>query len=251
MKSANSPIVSSPAITSRPPKRSTAAIPSDGRKRRPGRKYASTDAARIVSCRTASARPRKRVRTSSSRPNACTISIPTTASSVASARLPLRACTSSRDREEPVREDERQDRDRRHRKRRVEREPRVHGGEDDRRADDHHRALDALDDAPADEVAHGVDVVRRARDHLARRVPVEEGARIREVRVVEHPAQPRLDGDPDPGGREAAAEVDDEAQRRQQDDRAEIGQQQLVVRRRRSRRRRRAGSGAGSRSRAR
>ena len=94
MKSMNSPIVSSPAITSRPPKRSTAAIPSEGRKRRPGRKYASTEAARIVSCRTASARPRKRVRTSSSRPNACTISIPTTASSVASARLPFRACTS-------------------------------------------------------------------------------------------------------------------------------------------------------------
>jgi hypothetical protein len=38
MKSMNSPIVSSPAITSRPPKRSTAAIPSEGRKRRPGRK---------------------------------------------------------------------------------------------------------------------------------------------------------------------------------------------------------------------
>ena len=83
-----------------------------------------------------------------------------------------------RDREEPVREDERQDRDRRHRQRRVEREPGVHDGEHDRRADDHHRALDALDDAPADEVADGVDVVRRARDHLAGRVPVEEGARI-------------------------------------------------------------------------
>ena len=94
MKSMNSPIVSWPAITSRPPKRSTAAIPSDGRKRRPGRKYASTDAARIVSWRTASARPRKRVRTSSSRPNACTISIPTTASSVASARWPFFAWTS-------------------------------------------------------------------------------------------------------------------------------------------------------------
>jgi hypothetical protein len=34
------------------------------------------------------------VRTSSSRPNACTISIPTTASSVASVRLPFFACTS-------------------------------------------------------------------------------------------------------------------------------------------------------------
>ena len=82
-----------PAITSRPPKKRTPAIPSVGRKSSPGRKFASTDAWRIVSCRTASARPWKRVRTSASRPNACTISIPTTASSVASVRLPFRSCT--------------------------------------------------------------------------------------------------------------------------------------------------------------
>ena len=94
MKSMNSPIVSVPAITSRPPSRSTAAIPSVGRKSRPGRKCASTVAWRIVSWRTASARPRKRVRTSASRPNACTISIPTTASSVASVRWPFFAWTS-------------------------------------------------------------------------------------------------------------------------------------------------------------
>ena len=68
-------------------------MPSVGRKSRPGRKFASTDACRIVSCRTASARPWKRVRTSASRPKACTISIPTTASSVASVRLPFRSCT--------------------------------------------------------------------------------------------------------------------------------------------------------------
>ena len=36
----------------------------------------------------------KRPRTSSSRPNACTISIPTTASSAASVTSPLRSCTS-------------------------------------------------------------------------------------------------------------------------------------------------------------
>ena len=48
---------------------------------------------RIVSARTASARPVKRSRTSSSRPKACTISIPTTASSVASVRWPFFACT--------------------------------------------------------------------------------------------------------------------------------------------------------------
>ena len=47
--------------------------------------------------------------------------------------------------------------------------------------------------------------------------------------MVEHPAQPRLDGDPDPGGREAAGEVDDEAQRREHDDRAEVGEEQLVI----------------------
>ena len=135
-----------------------------------------------------------------------------------------------RDREQPVREDERQDRDRRHRQRGVERQPRIDDREHDRRADDHHRALHALDDAPADEVADGVDVVRRARDHLAGRVPVEERARVGEVGVVEHPAQARLDRDPDPRGREAAREVDDEAQRGEQEDRAEVGQQPLVVR---------------------
>ena len=41
----------------------------------------------------ASALPPKRSRTSSSRPKACTISIPTTASSVASVRSPFFACT--------------------------------------------------------------------------------------------------------------------------------------------------------------
>ena len=94
MKSVNWPIVRFPAIASRPPMRSTAAIPSVGRKTRPGRKRASTDAWRIVSCRTASARSEKRSRTSSSRPNACTISIPTTASSEASVRWPFFRCTS-------------------------------------------------------------------------------------------------------------------------------------------------------------
>jgi hypothetical protein len=127
-------------------------------------------------------------------------------------------------------EDERQDGDRRHRQRRVEREPRVHDRQHDPRARDHHRALHALDDAPADEIADRIDVVGRTRDHLARRVPVEESARICEVGVVEHPPQPCLDGDPDPGGREAAGEVDDEAQRREQDDGAEVGEEQLVVR---------------------
>ena len=38
--------------------------------------------------------------------------------------------------------------------------------------------------------------------------------------MVEQPAQARLDGDPDAGGREAAREVDDEAQRGEHDDHA-------------------------------
>ena len=69
-------------------------MPSVGRKISPGRKRASTDACRIVSFRTASARSAKRSRTSSSRPNACTISIPTTTSSEASVRWPFLRCTS-------------------------------------------------------------------------------------------------------------------------------------------------------------
>ncbi len=43
--------------------------------------------------RTAPARSPNRSRTSSSRPNACTISIPTTASSAASVTSPFRSCT--------------------------------------------------------------------------------------------------------------------------------------------------------------
>ena len=97
-------------------------------------------------------------------------------------------------------------------------------------ADDHHHALDRLDDAPADEVAHGVDVVRRARDHLAGRVPVVEGARVGEVRVVEQLAQPRLDGDPDACGRIAAREVDPEPDGRDRQDRAEIREEAAAVR---------------------
>ena len=126
MKSMNSPSVSCPAITSRPPKKSTAAIPSVGRKSSPGRKFASTVACRIVSCRTASARPRKRVRTSSSRPNACTISIPTTASSVASVRSPFFACTSREIGKSRCAKNQVEHGDRRHRQRRDERQPRVH-----------------------------------------------------------------------------------------------------------------------------
>ena len=53
--------------------------------------------------------------------------------------------------------------------------------QNDRGADDHHHALDALHHAPADEVADRVQVVGRARDHLPGRVPVVERAREVEV----------------------------------------------------------------------
>ena len=229
-----------------PPKYSTAAIPSEGRKISPGRNRASTPAWRMVSERTASALPVKRSRTSSSRPKACTISIPTTASSVASVRCPFFAWT--------MREIGNTLCAKRYVRTAIggiasaaiEREPCVHGDEDDRRADQHHHALDRLDDAPADEVADGVDVVRRPRDHLARRMPVVEGAREAKVGVVHHPAQPGLDGDADAGRRIAAGEVDAEADGRDERDQSEVRAGAGSGRRRRSRCRSSAGSGSGS-----
>ncbi len=94
LKRTNWPIVRLPAMTSRPPKKTTAAMESDGRKNRPGRCRASTPACSMTTSRTCSALSANRARTSSSRPKACTISIPTTASSAASVTSPLRACTS-------------------------------------------------------------------------------------------------------------------------------------------------------------
>ena len=143
--------------------------------------------------------------------------------------MPLLLLDEPRDREEPVREVPGQNAHGRHRDRGDEREPRVDEQEDDRRGRDHHRALDPLDDPPADEVADGVDVVRRARDHLAGRVAVEEGARIAEVGVVEEPAQARLDGDPDPRGREPPREVDEEADDRDGDDQPEQRQEPVAM----------------------
>ena len=93
LKRTNWPIVRSPLITSRPPKKTTAAIESVGRKNSPGRCWASTPACSSTTSRTLSAFSPKRSRTSSSRPNACTISMPTTASSAASVTSPLRCCT--------------------------------------------------------------------------------------------------------------------------------------------------------------
>ena len=193
MKSMNSPIVSVPAITSRPPSRSTAAIPSGGEEEQSGEvvRLDGRLAHRLVRApprpgRGSACGRRPRVRTpapsrSRPRPRRCL------------GQIALPRLHEPRDREEPVREEPREDGDRRHRKRREEREPRVHGGEDDPAPTIIIALCDALHDAPADEVAHRIDVVRGPRDHLAGRVPVEERARIAEVGVVEHSPQPRLD----------------------------------------------------------
>ena len=119
--------------------------------------------------------------------------------------------------------------DRRHRNGGGQRELPVHGRQDDRRADQHQHALDRLHHAPADEVAHGVDVVGRPRDDLAGRVPVVEGARVAQVRVVQLRPQPGLDGHPDARGRVAPREVDPEPQRRDGDDRPEVRDEQRAV----------------------
>ncbi len=93
LKRTNWPIVSVPSITSRPPTYSTAATASVGRKIRLGRNFASTNACCSDVSRSATARVLKRSSTSSSRPKACTIWIPTTASSEASVTSPFRSCT--------------------------------------------------------------------------------------------------------------------------------------------------------------
>ena len=133
------------------------------------------------------------------------------------------------DREDPVGEEVGEDRDRRHRQGRGQGELRVDGGEDDRGAREHQDALDRLDDAPADEVPDGVDVVRRAADHLAGRVAVVERAREAKVRVVELRAEPCLDRDPDARGRVAAREVDAEAEDRDHHDRRQVRDEQRAV----------------------
>ena len=244
--SVNSPIVRLPAIASRPPTRSTAAIPSVGRKISPGRKRASTDACRIVSHADG-------LRTAREAVAHVVLAAERLHHLDADDRLvrrlgqvPLLALHLARDREHPVCEEVGEDRDRRHREGRGQGELRVDDRQDDRGAGQHQDALDRLHDAPADEVPHRVDVVRRARDHLAGRVAVVEGAREAQVRVVELRAQPRLDGDADPGGRVAPREVDRRTggPRRRRSPRG-TGRA-ATGRRRRSRRRSCAARGSGS-----
>ena len=112
---------------------------------------------------------------------------------------------------------------------RVERQPRVDEYEDDSGRDDHHHALHPLHEPPADEVPDWVEVVRRPRQHLTGRVPVVEGARVAEIRLVEELAHPRLDPHADPRRREATTEVDDEADRRQSDDDRQVRPERLPV----------------------
>ena len=104
----------------------------------------------------------------------------------------------------------------------VQGQPRVDRRQNDGAADDHHGALHALHDAPADEVPDREQVVGRPRDDLAGRVPVEERARKPQVAREQHLAQLGLDPHADPGGRVAAGEVDPEADHRQHHDRDHV-----------------------------
>src|SRR5262252_42157 len=118
--------------------------------------------------------------------------------------------------------------DQRQRHGRVERQLWIDEREDDPGRNDHHHALHPLHKTPADEVADGIEIVRRPREHLAGRMPVVEGARVAEVRLVEELPHPRLDPDADPGGCVAAVEVDDEAQKGEAADGCEIGRQLVL-----------------------
>ena len=136
----------------------------------------------------------------------------------------------ARERRDEAREAEREHRDRRHRDGGVEGKPRVDEHEHDPGSADHHQALHALHEPPADEVADGVEVVRRARQHLARRVPVVERARVAEVRRVQELAHPCLDADADARCRVPAREVDEEARGREPDDREDVRPECACVR---------------------
>ena len=106
-------------MTAWPPNQSTTAIDIVGRKSRPGRNVPSIRAWRSTPSWTARALTPKRERTSSSRPNACTISIPTTDSSAASVTSALSCCTSRETGITVPREHPRQQPDERHREQRV------------------------------------------------------------------------------------------------------------------------------------
>ena len=128
----------------------------------------------------------------------------------------------ARDRHHLAAEREREQTDGGHRDERDRGELHVDEAEDDRDPEDHHQRLDPLGHPPADEVADGVEVVRRARDDLAGRMAVVERARVAEVRLVEELAHARLDADAGARGCVPPREVDPEADERQHDDDREV-----------------------------
>jgi hypothetical protein len=121
------------------------------------------------------------------------------------------------------------DPDERERDRAEQRQLEVREREHDARSDHHHRALRALDQAPADEVADREEVVRRARDDLSRGVVVVEAAREAQVRAEEQLAHAGLDAHADARRRVAALEVHERADGRDRRDRGEQRPQRLLV----------------------
>src|SRR5207253_2356444 len=89
--------------------------------------------------------------------------------------------------------------------------------------------LHALDESPADEVADGVEIVRRTREDLPGCVPVVEGTRIPQIRGVEELAHASFDPDAEARGRVAAREVDEEAQSGETDDGEDVRPEGLCV----------------------
>ena len=246
LKRTNWPIVRSPLITSRPPKKTTAAIEIVGRKNSAGQVLrldaglADHDVAhglRLV------AEPPAHVVLATERLHHLDAHhrLVRGLGDVALARLHL-----PRDRHHQVGEPPGDERDQRRCHAGVQGQARVDRRQHDGAADDHHRALHALHDAPADEVADREQVVGRPRHDLAGRVPVEERARKPQVAREQHLAQLGLDPHADPGGRVAAGEVDPEADHRQHHDRDHVRPDVARVARARSRCRSPAGSASGS-----
>jgi hypothetical protein len=135
----------------------------------------------------------------------------------------------ARDRRDPVPEAVGDVADRRQRNRCVERQLRVDEDEDDPGRDDHHHALHPLHEAPADEVADGVQVVRRPREHLSGRVPVVEGAGVAQVGVVEELPHPRFDPHADPRRGVTAVEGDHEPQKSKPSNRRDVRRELALV----------------------
>ena len=94
---------------------------------------------------------------------------------------------------------------------------------------DHHGALKALDDAPADEVADREEVVRRTGDDLPGRVQVVERPREAQVAGVEQLPQAGLEADAHARSGVSASEVDPETDDRDREDRNHVGPERTRV----------------------